>query len=367
MCKKIILITILLVIISTLIAENVLLEITPSNMVYNYFYPAYIDPANPEMQPFLFRLRAVNNGNDAVSNYQIQLRLQWRDQMLIDNLLVEPKTGSQYEIIPAGGEFNISSQQLIVSEESQNFSAIDGIDFDDIMDSNQEFQDLILQLGYFPDGDYVFTAQMYEGNDPLSNPVTFTFSIIAPTAVTLISPGNPIGLGPSVMSDYYPYFVWFSNLNHFEFLLYELQGGEESDEEIENQSELIYENKDIDNVLVFSYPSTAPGLQENKLYAWQIKAQVTSPLAESDQAIKSNLYLFSISTDSEVNQNNQMLINFLEQIQIEGMDQIISLLEQGYDFDSINWQGNDMGIDGLNDLLQRIVNGEIEVTNMTIE
>ena len=131
MNKRIILLFIIFALFVTLCAENVLLEITPSSMVYNYFYPAYIDPANPGMQPILFWLRAIEtSGESDVQGYEVKLSLQWRDTMLIDELLVEPKENSPYEVLPAGGEFNFNSQQLIVEDESQYFSAINGIDFD---------------------------------------------------------------------------------------------------------------------------------------------------------------------------------------------------------------------------------------------
>ncbi len=364
--KKCVIFIVVLALFTVLSAENVLLEITPGNMIYNYFYPAYINPDNPAMQPLLFQVMALETEGEVVQDYQVKLSLQWRDVMLFDDLLVEPKEGSPYEVLPANGQLVITSQQLIVSEESQYFSSINGIDFDDIVESNQEFQDLVLQLGYFPDGDYVVTVQMFTGSQPLSNPATFTFTIIAPTAITLISPGNPIGLGPAVISDGFPYFVWFSNLNDFKFILYELQGGEENDEEIEAQSEIIYE-AEIDNALVFSYPSFAPMLDERQLYAWQIKARVTSPLADENEVLSSNIYLFSISSDEEVNQNNQILINFLQQLQIEGMDEVIALLEAGYNFEDINWHGNTMGIDGLNEFLQQVLNGEVQIKSMSIE
>lgn len=367
MVRKIVLVVIFAILAFSLVAESLNLEITPSTMVYNYFYPAYLDPGNPDMQPVLFVLNAYNTENYDITDYQVQLSLQWREHQLVDDLIVEPKPGTPYAIIPAGESISITSQQLIVSEEAQFFSAVNGIDFDDIMDNSGEFQDLVLQLGYFPDGDYVFTVQMINAAGAIiSNPATFTFTIIAPTAITLISPGNPLGLGPAIISDSYPYFVWFSNMTDFTFVLYELQGGEENDEEIEQQSEVIYET-DISGNLVYSYPSTAPFLEENQLYAWQIRAVTTSPLTDEGNLITSNIYLFSISSDQEVNQNNQILINFLQQLQIEGMDEIISLLEEGYDFDNIIWHGEEMGIEGLNDFLQQIVNGEIEIKNMTIE
>lgn len=364
--KKLLILSFILI--STiLIAEPVILEITPPRVVYNYFYPAYIDPENPQNQPILFYVTATNTTEEDISNYEIKFDLTWRDYELVTNVIVKPNEGSPYEILPAGETLSLNSQDIIVSGVSNNFYAVEGFEFDDIMDNCPEFEDLVLRLGYFPDGDYIITLRMFVSSRmALSESATFTFSVITPTAISLISPGNPMGLGPVSISDRYPIFLWFSNLTEFTLRIYECIGLESSPEEIEMQSDLILE-ENITNSIVFSYPTDAYPLRYGKVYAWQVSSDIITPMKSKEEEIKSSMYLFTLSEEEFGNQEEQILINFLTQLNIEGLDDLILLLEKGYSCEKIVWEGRDISVNELNDILEKVISGEKKVKSVLID
>lgn len=346
----------------------VTVNIVPNYVVYNYFYPAYLDPSNPAAQPQLFTITAINNEDYDIYDYQIWLDFQWRDMELVSDAIIEPKPGSPYDHIPANGiPLSISSKDIIVSDESNYFTAIEGLEFDDILEYNDEFKDLVLDLGYFPDGDYVFTIQLFDGQrNPLSDPATFTFTIITPTAITLISPGSPMGLGIPSVPDPNPYFVWFSNLNNYTLNLYEIEREELSAEDIELQLDPFF-SADVSGSVIYAYPPSAPLLENEQIYAWQITSELITPLGDSGNEIKSAVYMFKISSDNSSEQENQILLNFLQQLSAEGIEEIISLLESGYSFESMSWKGQDMTVEGLYDILMQISSGEITIKQIVIE
>ncbi|MBN1948533.1 MAG: hypothetical protein JW784_02200 [Candidatus Cloacimonetes bacterium] len=364
--KKVLILICAIFLVSLLSAEPVNLTITPPRAVYNYFYPSYLDPANPEQQPQLFWLSAVNTGNQTISDYEIHLHLQWREYDLVSNAIIKPRSGSLFEYLEPGLPYQFSSREIIIYEQSVNFYAVQGLELEAILDENEDFQDLVLRLGYFPDGDYVFTVQLFDTmGTTLSTPASFTFTIITPSAITLISPGNPLVMKPLNISDPLPYFVWFSNLMDQQIRIYELTGSESSEEDIELQSDLVY-SEDLGNSVVFSYPASGYPLQYGKVYAWQIVAAITTPLS-SREDVKSNMYFFRLSPESVTTQDDILLQNFLQQLNFEGSEQLLELLEQGYGFDRIIWQEQEQPAEFLNVILQQILSGETSVKSFTIE
>ncbi|MHA1740456.1 MAG: hypothetical protein ACTSWD_17835, partial [Candidatus Heimdallarchaeota archaeon] len=175
----------------------------------------------------------------------------------------------------------------------------------------------------------------------------------------------PIGLGVTNISEQYPNFIWFSNLEEYTIKLYELDGVYETVEEIE-MLETHYVESEIFGTS-FSYPPSAPEFEYNKTYAWQISAIVESPIEASQSIYKSTMYLFKLSDTATEALSLQILINFLNQLDIEGKDEIISLLEAGYTIDNIIWQGIEISVEDLMEILEEISSGNIVPFNITVE
>ena len=345
----------------------VTLEINPNNVVYNYFYPSYIDPENPGAQPILFWLTAINEGNEDITNYEIRLGFQWRDILLVDNAIIKPQPGSIYYVFEVNETFSLSSRDIILAEDTGDFYIEEGFEFDELIDANDEFKDLVLELGYFPDGDYIFSVQLFDENGyEISQPAIFTFTIITPTSITLISPGNPVGPSITNIADSNPYFVWFSNMINYEFRLYELDREITDPEDIELQYEPYYEDF-VYNNLVYSYPPQAPPLRDGNIYGWQILADVVTPMQTKEEKLKSNIHVFRISLQEGTDPLKQLLINFFQQINFEGIEEVLQMLKQGYSLNKITWMGEELGVEGLNDLLRQISAGDKEIKSVIIE
>ena len=145
-----------------LFAEQLDVEIFPNNLIFNYFYPAYLDANNPELQPQLFTLTATNNGPEAIMGYEVHLSFYWRGDLLLDGVVVTPKEEGDYYTISSGGTITINSRDIIISNDTNGFNSESEFDFETIMDNNPDFKDMVLELGYLPDGEYRHTGICWE-------------------------------------------------------------------------------------------------------------------------------------------------------------------------------------------------------------
>jgi len=191
--------------------------------------------------------------------------------------------------------------------------------------------------------------------------------VTTPTPISLITPGNPVGMEPSVNYDLNPNFVWFSNLNEYTFKLFELNeqtGNTQTQEDIENLAP--YYQQEV-NTTSFTYPTSAPPLEYGNTYAWQVTAQIVSPLSSNEEEYKSNVYTFKISGGEEANPDDLLLINFLRQLNSPSGEEAINLFGNGYSLKSLKFNDADISVNDLNNILLRLANGEIHLKSITIE
>jgi len=73
-----------------------------------------------------------------------------------------------------------------------------------------------------------------------------------------------------------------------------------------------------------------------------------------------------LSTEEE-EINNQALINFLSQLNIEGVNELIALIESGFSVDKLIWGDREITLGELNDILKKISDGELKIKNLTVE
>jgi hypothetical protein len=349
--KKLMIFIFLMVAIS-LFTQNVDIQVLiPANntITYNLFYPAYFNPEEPEQQPLLFKIQI----NSSVGNaYYLRCIMEYKDCSPAGATLT-PLEGFQHPI-------TITNSEIIVEEGSSSlFFSVSNCTFDDFLD---DIEDQIKETGRMPDGTYKFTIQAYETGSSSPCDEDFIYvNIISPFSISLIIPGNPIGLGPAKISDNYPNFVWFSNLTDYTIKIYELEDEFSTAEEIE-QLEPFFEEQNPSTS--FLYPTYAPDFLYNKIYAWQVFAEIQNPIAT--EQYKSIIYLFMLSSEEE-GINNQMLINFLSQLNIEGVNDIIALIEGGFSVDKLIWGAREITMEELNDILKKISEGELKVKNLTVE
>ncbi|MCD4795625.1 MAG: hypothetical protein K8R49_00420 [Candidatus Cloacimonetes bacterium] len=352
--KKLILLLFCVAVSITLTAQ-VDLTISPERLTYNVFYPANFNPEEPENQPVLFTINFDVTG--VLEDYVIHCDMSWRDYSAYATLT--PDDPNQ---LPSF----LTNQDIIRDDEANGFQVDES--FSEFLEN---IEDLILDTGRLPDGNYIFVIAVYsaghggEDDHLLSNKVTFVLTIQSPITISLITPGNPIGLGPATIADQYPNFVWFSNLADYTIKIYELDGEYQSAEEIEQQIEPFFEENNYSSTS-FPYPPTAPDFQKSIVYAWQVSSDLNTPMGSAEKH-KSVMYLFMVSTEEQEDQDNQMLINFLRQLNIEGIQELITLIESGYSFDKMFFDGNEISINDLNEILQKISDGEIKLKDFSIE
>ena len=318
---------------------------------FNVFYPTYFDPTNPAGQPDLFSLTLQNTTTEEYP-YQINFSMEWRGDELISNA----KAFSLNNIQP-NQTILIDSKSMLSEDEGYGSFYID-LSWEEILNSNSEFNDLIVNTGMFPDGVYRFTFQVINKitGDELSNIAYLTFTIRSTSSIQLITPGSPIGLGTSKVMDTHPYFVWFANFQNYTFRIWEVDDATYSSEQIEAMEPLLEESNI--NSTSYSYPIES-NLEFGNIYAWQVLAEIKTPSQTNPTMQKSNVYLFEIARDQSNLNNNQLLIELLKQFSssdVDGLEELIELLEKGYE----------MTEDDYHALLDKFSDGN-KIKNVTIK
>lgn len=344
--KKVLSILFLLIVVNLIAQVNI--EVTPHNVTYNLFYPAHFDPDHPELQPHLFRMTLTTEvGGDFI----IICVMEYQNYNPVEATLTP--------IIENFEGIYFTNSDIITSIDGPYFTVVNN--FDDFL---EDISEAIEETGRLPDGTYVFTISAYaEGSSVSCDQEVVTVKIISPISISLITPGNPIGLGPAPISDSYPNFIWFSNLFEYTIKVFEIDGEYTTPEEIELLDPYF---EDLCTITSYLYPTDAPDLMIGRTYAWQVSADVLTPVGE-EGSYKSIIYSFLISTDQEDEMNNQILINFLEQLSIEGLEELIALINSGYNLKNIYWQGSTISMDELNDILEQIANGDLIIENISVE
>lgn len=323
---------------------------TPAGSNFNFLYPTHFDPDNPSLQPELFKLK-LQNTQDESQNCVIRFNMSWRGEMLVDEAYIG-KVNDFIEI-PAGNTIIISSKQVITNTPTVYAS---DVSWSDMLDESQEFEDIILDSGKFPDGEYYFEFEVLDEVDgnALSEMQSASITIKSPVPIKLITPGSPIGLGASLINDLNPYFAWFSNFPQYTIKIYELEGEVDAPDQIENIKDPYFETQC--NKTSFSYPASANPLSYGKTYAWQVTAKLISPTGSSEDIYESRFYVFEISNQGGQESDNNILINILKQTNVEGAGEVISLLQNGYEVDR----------EDIDEILRRISAGE-NIKRITVQ
>ena len=326
---------------------------------FNVLYPTYFDPAHPENQPMIFDINVTSDTGVIPDLFYLKFNMDWRGESLVNDGAIEVERFT-------GGNF--TNRDMI--DDSNTVFESQGFSWEDILTNNSDFQDQILQTGSMPDGHYVLSLEAFDEYNSgaygtsISNEVSITIDIAAPTSIMLISPGTPLGLGSMSITDMYPTFVWYSDMDDYTVRLFELTDEYISQEEIEYLDPL-WEVSEVHST-TFPYPSGITGLSENKIYAWQVIAGIYTPYGTSGN-LKSDVYIFNTFTDKTSDMDTQALLNFFYQLNVSDIDEIIQLIESGYGFDTIIWDGREINLDELREIIELYLSGNIDVKSLTVE
>ncbi|PID28841.1 MAG: hypothetical protein CSB55_03565 [Candidatus Cloacimonadota bacterium] len=335
--------------------------------LFTYFYASSMDPDNPGGQIELFRVR-MNAVSEPVpgDEYSLRMKLIWSgsDTPLIDLDNIRPaENGAAFPLTEEG--VMIKSSDIITNKFSDLFYS--GINFDEIMESNSDFEDIILESGMYPDGDYVIEISAYDNDSgqTVSNVIVFNFKIVNQSAISLVSPGRLLAQFPELVASPFPNFSWISNMSEFIFKIYEVEEGMMNQEEVENE-EPLFVSEPIQSKN-YNYPSQAPVLTEGKTYGWKIVHNFEYSDI-SQQPLESDMKFFKFSSAGNGNVNTDPIASIIATFNDPEFNELKELLLDGYNItDEINFMGEPVSPTELFQLLGQIINNEITVKSITIE
>ncbi len=323
---------------------------TPMGTFFNTFYPANFNPESPQQQPIFFILNFNSTGTNPITDYKIHVEVTHADgQAVVD--LITNDLSPEIPVMP--GLLSLTNQDVINNNPVEYDSSGD---YDDLL---SQIEDYVLATGRLPDGDYNFMFQVYDLDDnPISVPVSVTITIQSPISISLITPGYPLGgFGPMNLMNQFPEFIWFSNLGNYTLDLYHIDESIESAQEIELLEKYHTENDIPGNS--FIYPASAPLLEQGEIYAWRVSAPLAVP--GSNETYQSVFYTFQINMDQGNQIEETIILNFLNQLNTDDIIALQNLLNSGYNISNVTWQGQQISVDDLMDILQQILDGELEV------
>ncbi|RLC46539.1 MAG: hypothetical protein DRI23_12265 [Candidatus Cloacimonadota bacterium] len=331
----------------SLLYAQTTLSVSPHVQTYNEFYPAQFNPDEPLSQPIFFTLTISGVVEDVKT---VRFEMNWNDNYALANITTEG------EDVPFPAM--LTNQDFINSDPIG--LDIDNADaFDDILDA---IEDYILETGRIPDGTYLFTFTALDEDGNALSSDQMQLIIQAPIAIGLITPGGPIGLPPVDITFQTPDFIWYSNLSDYTFSIFDISELDE-DQRTPDNIEVLQPYYEQTNVFGTSlaYPPEAPALEVDKIYAWRVAASISIPIGSGTEPYKSGFYVFRIVTEGGVDPGEVILGNFLNNVSGEQAAAILELLNNGYELQEIEWQGETISVEELMEILQMIINGELEV------
>ncbi len=228
------------------------------------FYLADFDPSDGSLHPLLFQFSAANTGDDL---RQLVLRFEVNSE---DAQLLE---GVSDPFNLAAGEVKSATNQELSDDNS---------DFDlntmSISDAGEELKDVVLEVGYLPEGEYTFVLALVDVATTEQVSICYlSFHVSNPRSIDLIFPGGSFGGALPITLTTLPQFQWQSDAVNFNFRLCPVLPGDASGEEVMENAP-VYENLDFVtgflNTHTFLCPLSAEAFVPDESYCWQIEALV---------------------------------------------------------------------------------------------
>ncbi len=242
-------------------------------------------------------------------------------------------------------------------------------DYDDA--ATDELQDLILQTGLLPTGQYIFEFELLdEYGQLLPSPMPFSIWVSNPTRVDLLGPGDEFGQTLPVVATSTPQFFWSTDAaaagitTRFQIRVVKAEGASSAEEAISGFA--VWESQITDQMTAI-YPSSISAIQleSGATYAWQVNRQIET--SSGTVEIESPIFWFKMedpsagvvgaTVDEEVNQ----MID-----QIQEMQGVGSQLEGFQPTGQVIVDGQPMNLNSLRNLLEQVLNGQLQVVSIII-
>ncbi len=337
--KRIIVFFLFFVFIAVIFANNAYdVRLSCTQPILNILKVSYFDPAEPYSQPTLFCLTTTippkhDNDNNEYASYQLEINFFWNGSRLTGTTL-EPVDYSS-----VSNEFNrmftVTNRDLITSSDNNYFEADGNFSFEDIIDSNSQFKDFILETGRFPDGNYRIDitltptdTNLYDGDEASVN-----FSVRGIQSVRIISPGVSAG-STNIPTIFKPViFNWTTSgyNNDFVVEIKEFDHVYELDPSNIEYNGRVVELEEISKNTIYN-PSYS--FQDNKYYAWRAKVRFIGEESlnqdDYEQFISSQYSVFAFGDAPNVEVPNAFEAELLNSLQNLNIVEINTLLEAGY-------------------------------------
>lgn len=306
---------------------------------FNYMGVNSFNPENPQNQPIFLLANILGSTTDP---FKIKIQISWNDATAIVWLTPIPQN-------PPALPLNLTNQDLI-NNDPIGFSTSGN--YDDFVD---EIEDILLSTGKMPDGNYILDVGVYDLNEELiSNIAMATLTIQSPQAIDLISPGSPFGLPLVPIGNQYPQFFWLSNFGEYDLFVYEIDENIQTPEEIESLDPY-HQNSYPIMSNVYEYPSSSAPLLSGHTYAWQVTAETVTPMTSQNVTMKSPFYVFQVMQGGTIIPPIDPLIlqNLINQFVNTGTvsGELLNLLQNGYNVQTIMWQGQEITLQELMNIL----------------
>jgi len=263
------------------------------------FYLSDFDPSDLGSHPVLFSFTVENRGEEP-----LELKLGFEVSAADGNLLRgessafpvlvgQTKPGTNLDLSSAGSEFKLGKL--------------------DISAAGDELEQVVLETGYLPEGDYEFRLAVMDagGGEELSVCI-LTAHVSNPRTVVPIYPGALFAESLPLEGAILPLFQWESLASRFSLRLCPVLPGNLSGEEVmENLP--VYEKFDFSTgfsgLHSFLYPSSAEELLPGASYCWQVEALVST--SGGEVLFPGEIFCFEIEPGASLEANDELLQTLL--------------------------------------------------------
>ncbi len=167
----------------------------------------------------------------------------------------------------------------------------------DLTEASDELIESISPGGTLPPGGYQCAIMVYdkEGNE-LSQTETTFYIPESQTTTELVSPGTELNTEPDIVVSPNPYFQWYGNAKTYDFYLFEVHEGQQSEDDIATNRP-VYQQTGISQAGLV-YPNFARALEQGKTYAWQIRTGFSSTTGNRENASRMLWFVYNPDTQT---------------------------------------------------------------------
>jgi|GEM_PF-2272330 len=319
------------------------------------------DPSDAHFHPHVF---TVVMCNDLAQSRHVMLGLVIESDTY--GTLATGET-APFELEP--GTTNISNQDL--TEASGNYE-LEGYD---ISPDAEDLEELILELGYLPEGRYCFRLTMEPAGD---GPYDFSaitvencLTVTNPLNLEILLPGAPFGEDLPLVLSTHPQFQWTSRASSWRVRIAEVEPGDASGEDVlENVPVYEAELSPPDvlggggaGTISWIYPSAGEDLEGGKSYCWQVTALVET--SGGTEEIESEVFCFRRWDPADL--GTEPLLEALALIMQQLQDELGAELEGMTPTGGVLVDGQAVDLETLRGILEDIASGKLEVQEIRLE